>query len=260
MRTVPYLSAVGTNRRWHSSRGGALSHNYQINKEKDMKHIMVGLTLFLLVTSAWAGTFKDNFDDGNMNGWTEVGTGGTWKIENGELVIRIFGGTFGFGIGESTWRDYTVGVRLKLVKHLADPLWIEVASLALRFAGFPLGYGVGLGTFGATPKQLQVWYISPQGQGYNVKSVPFEWNLDTWYDLKAVVEGDQFKYYVNDKLILETTDNTFPTGYVGIGVVGISVIAHFDDFSVTGDDIPDNLVAVSSKAKLATTWGQIKRF
>lgn len=31
-------------------------------------------------------------------------------------------------------------------------------------------------------------------------------------------------------------------------------ISHFDDFFITGDDIPDHFRAVSPKAKLAVTW------
>ena len=37
-----------------------------------MKRIIVGLTIFLLVISAWARTFQDDFEDGNLDGW-EVG-------------------------------------------------------------------------------------------------------------------------------------------------------------------------------------------
>ena len=34
-----------------------------------MKYLIIGMTLFLLVVSAWAGTLTDNFDDGNLEGW-----------------------------------------------------------------------------------------------------------------------------------------------------------------------------------------------
>ncbi|MBI1925057.1 hypothetical protein HYR99_12515 [Candidatus Poribacteria bacterium] len=56
-----------------------------------MKGSIIGFALFLLVTSTWAGTFSDNFDDGNLDGWTidrPLGQGGTWKIENGGLVLQ----------------------------------------------------------------------------------------------------------------------------------------------------------------------------
>jgi len=44
---------------------------------------------------------------------------------------------------------------------------------------------------------------------------------------------------------------------VGLAVSPL-VTAHFDDFVAAGDDVPDQGFAVSPKAKLATTWGQLK--
>ena len=50
-----------------------------------MKHMMAMLTLTLLVSSAWAEIFRDNFNGGDLQDWTLVqGDGG---IENGELVL-----------------------------------------------------------------------------------------------------------------------------------------------------------------------------
>jgi len=229
-----------------------------------MKYTMVGLTLFLLVTSAWAGTLIYTFDnDSNVNGWTQVaiGGGGAWQIENGELVLQVFNGGFLFGIGtqEATWKDYTVKVNLKIVKHAVTTAW-EQAGIVFRGAENSGGYYVALGTPGWDAKQLRSYNYYMAGGPNHVESTPFEWELNTWYALKAVVEADHFEYYVNGKLVMEYIDSTHPTGGAGLGVTGASVTAHFDDFSVTGDDIPDSLVAVSSKTKLATTWGQIKRF
>ena len=59
---------------------------------------------------------------------------------------------------------------------------------------------------------------------------------------------------------MEYTDYSNPAGGVGFGVynnVGI-MKAHFDNFAVTGDDIPSNIKSVSPKAKVAVTWGQMK--
>ena len=43
-----------------------------LTEEKVMKHVIIFLTLLLLVTSAWSGTLLDNFDDGNMDEWSEM--------------------------------------------------------------------------------------------------------------------------------------------------------------------------------------------
>ncbi len=52
-----------------------------------MKHTMVMLILTLLVSSVWAEIFRDNFNDGDLQGWTLVQGGKDGGIENGELVL-----------------------------------------------------------------------------------------------------------------------------------------------------------------------------
>ena len=52
-----------------------------------MKHMMVMLTLTLLVSSAWTEIFRDNFNDGDLQGWTLVQGAEDGGIENGELVL-----------------------------------------------------------------------------------------------------------------------------------------------------------------------------
>ena len=52
-----------------------------------MKHTIVMLTLTLFVSSAWAEIFRDNFNDGDLQGWTLVQGTEDGGIENGELVL-----------------------------------------------------------------------------------------------------------------------------------------------------------------------------
>ncbi len=44
----------------------------------------------------------------------------------------------------------------------------------------------------------------------------FEVEEDTWYKLKAVAEGENLEFYINDELFLKGKDAQFPTGKVGI--------------------------------------------
>ena len=52
-----------------------------------MKQMMVMLILTLLVSSVWAEIFRDNFNDGDLKGWTFVEGNEDGGIENGELVL-----------------------------------------------------------------------------------------------------------------------------------------------------------------------------
>ncbi|MBM3238290.1 hypothetical protein FJZ31_18520 [Candidatus Poribacteria bacterium] len=209
-------------------------------------------------TSAWAGTLKDNFDDGNMDGWDLSGAPrDTWEVKDGELVVTPRSWPVWFLLGKTTWKDYTVRVRAKIVKYQSTG-YIESAEILARATSPLYWYAFGFGSVGLGTKDN---FCCPV-QGDLLVSVLyniFEWELDKWYDLKLVAEGDQFKFYMNDELVIDYTYSTYPAGKVGIGATFSGTTAHFDDFSVTGDDVPDGFVApVEAKGKLAISWGKIK--
>ena len=52
-----------------------------------MKHIMAMLILTLLASSVRAEIFRDNFNDGDLQGWTFIKGAEDGGIENGELVL-----------------------------------------------------------------------------------------------------------------------------------------------------------------------------
>ncbi len=234
---------------------------------------MVGLILFLTTASVWAGTFSDNFNDGNMDGWTPFTffpgqvAKSTWRIENGELIFEAIDTPIGFFIGESTWKNYTMRVKAKMVKHQYDVVWAEGLFSFIRInpnSPFNL-YIFGIGTTGnARPISEEKRAYATFGQEgsaafHHFEFEPFEWQLDTWYDLRITAKEDFFQFYINGALVLEYTDATHPTGGVGISVCCMrGTTVHYDDFSLTGDDVPDTVTAVDPQAKLATTWGKLK--
>ena len=52
-----------------------------------MKQMMAMLILMLLVSSVGAEIFRDNFNDGDLKGWTFVQGAEDSSIQNGELVL-----------------------------------------------------------------------------------------------------------------------------------------------------------------------------
>ena len=52
-----------------------------------MKQLIVMLILTLLVSSVWAEIFRDDFNEGDLQGWTLVQGAENGGIENGELVL-----------------------------------------------------------------------------------------------------------------------------------------------------------------------------
>lgn len=237
-----------------------------------MKSALMGLTLFLLVASAWAGRLTDNFDDGNMDEWAirsptltgEESPNNTWRIEDGELIIEAVDSPFFFLIGEDSWGDYTMGLRAKLVKHQPDACCGQMFQLKVRSSHEPTGYNFGLGTFALMPKEVAgvgAFYLQGDLFISHLELSPFEWQLDTWYDLEVTANGNQFQFTVNGEPVLNYVDQTFSTGQAGFGASVFGITAIIDDFFVEGDEIPDSdlSTAVDPKAKLATVWGRVKR-
>ena len=85
-----------------------------------MKQIMVMLMLTLLVSSVWAEIFRDNFNDGDLQGWTFVQGAEDGGIENGELVLGSPKGESGakvmIAVNGIIARDCEVSVSLKISK------------------------------------------------------------------------------------------------------------------------------------------------
>ena len=81
--------------------------------------------------------------------------------------------------------------------------------------------------------------------------------LGKWHHFKLKADGNNFTFWVNEEKILEYDNKVLADGGVGLGLTNYT--ARFDNFTVTGDTIPDNVAAVDSKAKLATTWAKIKQ-
>jgi len=218
---------------------------------------VVIMAIAMLPATLWAGTLKDNFS-GNMSRWDLVNApSGSWELKNGELIITPHNYPVGFFIGETTWKDYTIGVSAKIVKSQPSGS-IEGAVIGVRATSLIDGYVFGFGTLGDGNKYVFCF----RADGNIVVTIavfkPFEWELDRWYDLKLDAEGNTFKFYVNNELFIEYTDKVYSAGKMNISASFSTTTAHFDDFSVTGNDIPDTLASVSQKGKIAIAWGKLK--
>jgi hypothetical protein len=223
--------------------------------------LSASISILLIAASAWAGTLRDNFDDGDMKGWDLSGAGDAWEIKNGELVIPPAGAPPQFLIGEADWEDYTIRVSAKIVKHQTTD-FLEGPNIMARWESPLHLYIFAFGSSGVNDKTAYAFYVAGDIEAKHLEVKPFEWELDKWYDLRLVAEGDRFRFYVNDQLVIDYTDDVYPKGKVGITSAFIGTTVHFDDLSVTGDEVPDmNLSQVSvlpNKGKLVTKWAKLK--
>ena len=89
-----------------------------------MKQMMVMLVLTLLVSSIGAEIFRDDFNDGDLKGWTFVQGAEHGKIQNGELVLSSpkaeDKAEVIIAVNGIISRDYEVAVSLKISRLVRD--------------------------------------------------------------------------------------------------------------------------------------------
>lgn len=86
-----------------------------------MKLTVIGIVILLFTLPAWAGTFLEDFDKRNLEGWEELlmndAPPGSWKIVNEELhAVSPDNWTRLLTIGDKTWSDYTIEFDVKPLK------------------------------------------------------------------------------------------------------------------------------------------------
>ncbi|MBM3239706.1 hypothetical protein FJZ31_25765 [Candidatus Poribacteria bacterium] len=87
--------------------------------------LIIVLSVFLLSMPAWAGTFKDDFEDGNWKGW-EVIEGGTWDTNVAKQVSVVEGvlsldqlNKSGFCLYfciQKDWKDYSFSADMQIIE------------------------------------------------------------------------------------------------------------------------------------------------
>ena len=248
-----------------------------------MKSVSITALLFLLPLSVWAGTFLETFEDGNLDGWQEIvpwdRVPGSWEVVEGGLHGTVDDGYLRLlTTGDDTWKDYTVEFDVRPLKKHGRPTIAIAARVQEKWLVkcYIVDAVVVLPDGGNAPERG--WFFCSAGNlnGGKAKGLSFGpqplLKLFRWARLKLSVEGNIFTFWINDEQIMEPTElrifrnqegfadfPEFHTGGIGIGLSNYT--ARFDNITVTGDSIPDSgAFAVTPQRKLATTWGNLKRF
>ena len=246
-----------------------------------MKFLIIVTVLFLFSLSVLAGTFLETFDGKDLDGWQQIWTDkgpAVWEIVDDELhadsreaYIHLL------TTGDNTWEDYTMELDVKpLKKH-----GIGGISIAVRVDGNWLVYCSIFDPViirGDDPP-FQEERIGCYATGFHrpalatliVEPYPLL-RINRWSHLKLSVEGDIFTFSINGEQVMAPTKlqifrqidvfadfPDFQTGGVGFGLWNYTAV--FDNITVTGDSVPNSGdFPVTPQAKLATTWGNLKKF
>ena len=217
---------------------------------------------FMLALPSLAGTWRNDFEDKKV--FEQEKKKGIWdedlnvfSWEDGECSgeSRDVNMVWFLVIGELTWKDYSAECKVKLVDDFGGNFGIALRRTPWQQPAYD---------FGLFPSQNMAKITTPPFS--TIAQEKFEVEEDTWYKLKAVAEGKNLEFYINDELFLKGKDAQFPMGKVGIHIYNIH--AHFDDLIISGDDVEDGgswdpakhpeEKAVEPKGKLATSWGRLK--
>ena len=249
--------------------------------------IAVLTTFCIAIQPAFAGTWRDDLEDGNLDGWKMyklewmgpafMPNEGNWRVENG-IVIGEDGNkamAYGLYMGEASWTDYTAEVSVKLSKELKNcgtwtTVWLGVWGQELPYMNYFLGMQhyagnnpiqMENGNTVAPPGEAAGGIICPKDPSaatHKLLKIFLETNTSDWYRLRVTVIGNLITCFIDEKQVSEFTDLRYPTGCVAFSTTG--VVAMFDDFMVTGPEIPNGGpgFAVTPRNKLATMWGSIK--
>ena len=266
-----------------------------------MKRAIVVLTLLTLATSAYAGTLVFDFKDkSQLAYWYMADPLRTnepyikWSIENEELVAVsrdvLQGGSSHIMVSDGAseeWVNYEVSCRFKIQEILEPSTRNESNAVFLihwsgqREEATWLSFNTRGGDGGNT-----IYDEVDLGSKWTWQLQPFNLPLEkgTWYTVRMVAGDSHYKMFLDDQLIIDTKGKSFPafkSGFAGMGTK--NAIIHFDDFILTGEDIPDKLEPitqefcsrwsmvplidevtevlspVSPRAKLAASWGQVRR-
>jgi len=243
-------------------------------KHKETAHNMKQFRQFAFIFALWllwafiatpcpmAGTFRDDFEDGDLKGWRQqypfAPEPTFWKIVDGELEGTYLNpaSTTELHIGEENWKDYTIEFEMKLLKKFGPGgFCVDARYKNPEWTHF---WSVGIGDYPGT------WAIIAQRFPGNVMTQkPFDpLELDKWYHIKLEVKGENFTFWVNGKIALEQQDDVVKEGAVGIGLGNYT--GRFDNVEISGPDIPDvtpptwRASPVQPGGKKAMTWGAIK--
>ena len=223
--------------------------------------IAVTLCLLLFTLSVLAGTLRDDFNDGNVEGWRRFSVGGTnlsdWYVEMGVLVCHRpnpYGAHL--VIGDVSWQDYTIECDVKLIEVIPNQASYGLAGIVVYHNHGDSTSGYYIGDF----QGVMSFWAFEYDHGFLFNQTPaFPIALGKWYHMKVETSGKKYSLEIDGKIAHQFTGTRFDSGRAGLGIGGVE--AHFDNIVITGNNVPDvgpSGYHVQPRCKLATTWGNLK--
>ncbi len=196
---------------------------------------------------AVAGTWSDDFS-ANILGSDWYGDRDSFSIVDGTLkgvsALPVAPSPFHRVEVGKDWADYTVQCRIDV--EVPNLLVCTKGALVLRDDGMD-GYVFALHV---ATKTIEVYRLS-DNQILLSREAPLA--LQTWYVARADLQGPTMMFFVDGQLVGTVTDDRSLSGAVGVAVQD-ALDARFDDFTVTGPNIPGNGLELTVAQNITLTW------
>lgn len=215
--------------------------------------------------SSWAGTLRDDFEDGDLDGWQGEFANGKVEEKDGKLIItdinRDEASLVYFNEGQKIG-DFTLTVDVNMSKADAGNTYLWVT---FRYVG-TWDNGKGSGSFAylcyEANNSTNVFSIF-RWQGGNWEwdvakvNILLNFRVGQWYHIKMEMKGKKGKLWIDDELKVQTNwENQADLSKEGkIALGGGGGEFHFDNLVIISDDIQP----VQPKSRLTTTWGRLKQ-
>ena len=262
-----------------------------------MKRLLPVWLIIVSITMSYvqvidAGTFTDDFSDGNLDGWhifrfpVAPGFPDIVKIKNEHLVVDTTIGKMEhpgalfkqfymeLRLGDpETWDSYTLTFRTRFVEAQE-----EVPAAFSIFVRSSTGWFDEMASqqmlILPVLQHVQVCTTPPNAKGdpetgeiegmvhrqtFNHRHLRRPIRLDRWLPIEIVAKKSSFEFHFDDNLVSQYEDETAVPGTVGFGVAS-GMIVYLDDVVITGPGIPNigSPQSVNPEVNLVTTWGAIK--
>ena len=226
----------------------------------------------------YAGTWRDSFDDGTLDGWKPNTRGSVeggfylqWEETAGRLEVRLADIPLDNLFVARLFKLAAGILELTAIELDEEHLIVEAISIKGKF----LGFGIAIGKRSSRTHSLGIVYhfrtwgsITKNGLGRTggwsgVKPPPIDYvnpkkPVESQIEhMKVVFDTGRFQFFSADRLVAELVDPEYKTvNLVGLMVWGEALkrSGSLDEFVISGPGIP----SLWPTNKLATTWGALK--
>ena len=195
--------------------------------------VVVAIAAVSMLSPTHAGTFRDDFEDGDLDGWSQENPAAPdeWEVVDGtvECERRSLVSTT-LMIGDASWTDYTVDYDVLLMEDHGPgdfDVFARVDAWRIRL------YLFGIGDFAGVPSAF-VQRVPDNGFAQEEMDLPV---LDVWRHLSFEAADDVVTLSLNGEEALRYEDDLYATGSVGIRLAGYT--ARFDNVEISGPGVPD---------------------